>query len=154
MHGDYLGYFEKHHISSKNYFGSFLATFGKIGLLLIPTSGHTSCELKLILSFTQNRDEGSSAKNKTFLGRALGRSDAILSGQCYKAHTIFNYNQCGQILQNFSLYVVFTVVRFIKNVGSFHYELNIFCFLKCNNLLLKTDQCERDLSRKISIYAL
>ena len=75
----------------------------KIGLLLIPISGHTSCELKLILSFTQNRDEGSSAKNKTFLGRALGRSDAILSGQCYKAPTIFNYNQCGQILQNFSL---------------------------------------------------
>ena len=42
-------------------------------------------------------------KNKTILGRALGRSDAILSGQCHTAPTIFNYNQCGQILQNFSL---------------------------------------------------
>ena len=35
------------------------------------------------------------------------------------------------------------LVRFTRYASSFHYTINIFDSLKRNNLLLKTDQCER-----------
>ena len=41
MIGNFLGYFEKPHSYVKNALAIFWATFGKNGLLLIPTSGHT-----------------------------------------------------------------------------------------------------------------
>ena len=41
MIGNFLGYFEKHHSCVKTALATFWATFGKIGLLFTPTSGHT-----------------------------------------------------------------------------------------------------------------
>ena len=41
MYADLLGYFERLHLLSETTVHTFWATFVKIGLLLIPTSGHT-----------------------------------------------------------------------------------------------------------------
>ena len=41
MIGNFLGYFEKPHSYVKTELATFWATFGKIGLLFTPTSGHT-----------------------------------------------------------------------------------------------------------------
>ena len=58
--GDFLGYFGKWHYLSKNCRGlvTFWATIGRIGLLLIPTSGRTALGLKwFIRSTTSILDE-------------------------------------------------------------------------------------------------
>ena len=43
-----LGYFEKPYSFVKTALATFWATFGKIGLLFTPTSGHTACTLNWI----------------------------------------------------------------------------------------------------------
>ena len=42
MIGNFLGYFEKPHSYAKTALGTFGQLLEKIGLLLIPTSGHTA----------------------------------------------------------------------------------------------------------------
>ena len=41
MNGHFLGYFENPHSYVKTALATFWPTFGKIGLLFTPTSGHT-----------------------------------------------------------------------------------------------------------------
>ena len=50
-----------------------------------------------------------------------------------------DYNQSSK--------VAFTRVRFTQYASLIKYILNIFCFLKCNNLLCKMDLCERSLTK-------
>ena len=53
----------------------------------------------------------------------------------------------------FSLFlskVAFTLVHFTQYASSFHYKINIFAYLKHNNLLRKTDQCERNFTHQFS----
>ena len=43
MNGDFLGYFDKHHMLRKTALDTFWATLGKIRVTLISTTGHTEC---------------------------------------------------------------------------------------------------------------
>ena len=45
------------------------------------------------------------------------------------------------------------LVRFTQYASSFHNSLNIFAQLEPNNLLHKTDKCERDLNKRLLITA-
>ena len=49
MIGNFLGYFKKPHYYVKTASATFWATFGKIGLLFAPISGHTVPDPGLIL---------------------------------------------------------------------------------------------------------
>ena len=46
MFGKFWGYFDKWNFSYTTSVDSFWATVGKIGLILIPTSGHTASQLR------------------------------------------------------------------------------------------------------------
>ena len=73
MIGNFLGYFDKSHSNVKTALTTFWATFGKIGLLFTPTSGHTGPMLCttfvtffLRVSFSITNSFGQRNKMQTF----------------------------------------------------------------------------------------